>query len=72
MSEPVRITLHKVAKVQISRTNFPTSSSGQVFATTDLLISDDDGAEMAKLTLFHGLDETPLESGVNTFQTEVS
>lgn len=72
MSEPVRITLHKVAKVQISRTNFPTSSFGQVFATTELLISDDDGAEMVKLTLFHALDEAPLESGVNTFQTEVS
>lgn len=72
MKQPVRIALHKAAKVQISRTNFPTSSSGQVFATTELLISDDDGEEMAKLTLFHGLNETPLESGVNTFQTEVS
>ena len=71
MSEPVRIAMHGVAKVQISRTNFPTSSSGETFATTELLISDDTGEKM-KITLFHALDEAPLESGVNTFQTEVS
>jgi hypothetical protein len=70
MSEPVRISLHTVKEVVVSRTNYPITASGQPFATTEIRAANLDGTEM-QITLFHGIEETPLETAVGLFQTRI-